>query len=641
MSANHDLDQGAACCRCASCMALGAEGDIAEGRYPIPTGPGIPTGPAIPNPPTISEPPTSPTAPGGSGTDSAGYTGPRYHTLLRGDDWNGTAVGVPAVVAYSFATRSLSNYATGSFLGQAGFVSGQSEALDANQRSSIREALKLWEQASGLFFVEIPDQPEREFYDIRFSLENLDYLGVSGVIGYAEPNSGVYGRNIQFALGEYADDPLRTGTDAFITALHEIGHAIGLKHPFHGTPNLSAAEDNTSNTVMSYTDGRNYTHLGPFDIEAVQHIYGTQAAEDAAPVRWARGPGGSLITTGDDAENLITGLVIRDVVHGNGGGDFIQTLGGDDEITPGAGDDVVFGGGGVDVLIAGALRQQAEIAVRRAGQGTVALPDGTDSFAEIETIRFLDGDLVLGADGAAGQVFRLYGAALGREPDPVGLAHWTSALRSGAVSLPGAVAALTGSAEFAGSYGTLSDAGFVSLLYANVLGREPDAAGLAFWTDAMRAGRSQAEVLLSFSESAEYRARTDGAFAGGVWIADAEAVEVLRAYVAVLDRLPDAGGLAGWIAAREAGLGQLDLVKHFVNSAEFQSRFGGLSNRDFVEQLYRTALDRPADPEGLAGWTRVLDAGIDSRAGVAFGFANSAELAIKVTPMVENGIWLA
>ena len=45
----------------------------------------------------------------------------------------------------------------------------------------------------------------------------------------------------------------------------------------------------------------------------------------------------------------------------------------------------------------------------------------------------------------------------------------------------------------------------------------------------------------------------------------------------MLDRLPDAGGLAGWIAAREAGLGELDLVKHFVNSAEFQSRFGGLS----------------------------------------------------------------
>ncbi len=75
MSANHDLDQGAACCRCASCMALGAEGDVAEGRYPIPTGPGIPTGPKIPNPPTISEPPTSPTAPGGSGTDSGGVHG--------------------------------------------------------------------------------------------------------------------------------------------------------------------------------------------------------------------------------------------------------------------------------------------------------------------------------------------------------------------------------------------------------------------------------------------------------------------------------------------------------------------------------------------------------------------------------------
>jgi hypothetical protein len=49
------------------------------------------------------------------------------------------------------------------------------------------------------------------------------------------------------------------------------------------------------------------------------------------------------------------------------------------------------------------------------GQGTVALPDGTDTFYDVETIRFLDGDLVLGAGGAAGQVYRLYGAALGRD----------------------------------------------------------------------------------------------------------------------------------------------------------------------------------------------------------------------------------
>ncbi len=652
-------------CGCALCAGPEAQGfAVEDGRYPIPNGPsipqgpsipigpGIPTGPSIPPGPSIPGPPTVPTVPtapsgGGGGTNTGGgYTGPRFLTLLRGDDWSGEAVGAPALVPYSFATRSLSNYATAGFPGRTGFISGESEPLDANQRAYIRTALELWEGVSGLFFVEVPDQPEQAFNGIRFSMENLDHYGVEGLAGLSLPNSllptpsGTYGFNIQFAMKYYAEDPLLMGTDAFLTTLHEIGHAVGLKHPFHGSPNLSVAEDNTNNTVMSYTGAGNNTHLGPFDIDAVRHIYGTQQAEEAASIRWAHGPGGSLITTGDDVGNAITGLLIRDIVRGGGGDDLIRTLGGDDEIAPGAGDDAVFGGAGLDVVDTGVLRLQAKVEVG-VGQGTVALPDGTDSFYQVETIRFVDGDLVLGAGSAGGQVFRLYGAALGREPDAVGLSYWTSVLRSGAVSLDGAATALMRSSEFAGGHAAQTNAGFVSQLYANVLDRAPDAAGLAFWTEAMRAGHGRAEVLLAFSESAEYQHRTAAVFAEGVWIADPDAVEVLRAYVAVLDRLPDAGGLAGWTAARGAGFSQFELVTAFVESAEFQARFGGLSNRDFVEQLYRTALDRQADPEGLAVWTRVLDSGADSRAGVALGFAGSAEMTVKLTPMVAEGVLFA
>ena len=653
MSAYRHHDQSIACCHCANCLMQGADGGSAEARYPIPNGPGIPTaptiptgptipiGPTIPSPPTIPEPPTSPTVPTSPASASEGYTGPRFHTLLWGEPyWNGAATGTPALVPYSFATRSLSHYATAGSAAQAGFDAGSSEPLDANQQASIRMALALWEQVSGLFFVEVPDQPEREFSGIRFSMENLDWMGIEGVVGYAGPNSGTYGFNIQFNLKYCADDPLQMGTDPFVTAMHEIGHAVGLKHPFHGTPNLSSAEDNTNNTVMSYTDGGNYTHLGPYDIDAVRHIYGTQEAEEAAPVRWAHGRGGSLISVGNDAGNGITGLFIRDIVHGQGGDDLIQTFGGDDLIMSGAGNDAVFGGAGMDILDTGALRLQAVVALG-AGRGTVALPDGMDTFYDVETIRFLDGDLVLGADGTAGQMYRLYGAALGRTPDVVGLGHWTSAVQSGALSLSDAIAGLTGSAEFAGGYASQTDVGFVTQLYANVLGRAPDAAGLAFWTEAMHGGQSRADVLLAFSDSAEYRQKTDGAFAQGLWIANPEAVDVMRAYLAVLDRLPDAGGLAHWAAARDGGLEQSELVGAFVSSAEFQARFGGLSNRDFVEQLYRTALDREADAGGLAAWTYTLDAGLAGRAGVALGFAGSAELNAKVTALVEDGILFA
>ncbi len=640
-------------CFCPHCMALQDDG-ASGSRYTIPngptipsgptipTGPSIPSGPTIPPSPPIPDPttPTSPTTP--DGTD--GYTGPRYHTLLWPEmgDWNGAEVGTPVLVPYSFATRSLSRYAVAGTGAQTGFDLTASEALDTNQRASIRQALDLWEEVSGLTFIEVPDPAELNLNGIRFSMEDLDIrLGIEGVLGYAMPNSTwVHGFNIQFNQVHYADDLLLKGTDPFATAMHEIGHAVGLKHPFHGSPNLSTEEDNTSNTVMSYTDGGNYSHLGWIDIEAVRHIYGTPEAEAAAPVRWSRGPGGALVTTGNDAANAIAGLVIRDVVHANAGDDLIETHGGDDEITAGAGNDAVFGGAGLDTLVTGALRLQAQVALG-AGRGTVALPDGTDTFYDVEVLRFLDGDLVLGAGGAAGQVYRLYGAVLGREPDAVGLGHWASALQSGAISASGAAAALTGSAEFAGSHAAQNNAGFVATLYQNVLGRAPDAAGLDFWMNAMAAGAGRAAVVLGFSDSPEHRQKTDGAFAGGLWIADPEAVDVVRAYAAVLDRLPDAGGLASWTVARDAGLGQADLIGTFVDSDEFQARFGGLSNRDFVEQLYRASLDRAADAGGLAAWTHVLDAGLGTRTGVALGFAGSAEMTAKITPLVEDGILFA
>jgi hypothetical protein len=126
-----------------------------------------------------------------------------------------------------------------------------------------------------------------------------------------------------------------------------------------------------------------------------------------------------------------------------------------------------------------------------------------------------------------------------------------------------------------------------------------------------------------------------------LWTVDPEAVDVLRGYVAVLDRLPDAGGLVNWTVAREAGLSQPDLIAHLASSAEFQARFGGLSNRDFVEQLYRTSLDRRPTRTGWPPGPYVLDAGIDSRAGVALGFAASTEMTIKLAPMVADGILFA
>ena len=72
--------------------------------------------------------------------------------------------------------------------------------------------------------------------------------------------------------------------------------------------------------------------------------------------------------------------------------------------------------------------------------------------------------------------------------------------------------------EFREKYGSVDDARFVGLLYANVLGRAPDAAGMAYQLGALQGGLGRAQLVVNFSESPEHRA--DAQFVGVIrdWV---------------------------------------------------------------------------------------------------------------------------
>ena len=106
------------------------------------------------------------------------------------------------------------------------------------------------------------------------------------------------------------------GRNGYATLLHEIGHGLGLRHPFEVIQNgytLALTLDNERHTVMSYTFAPNtnivtvegtqasYTYfwealrpstLMPLDIEALQYLYGantsTRTGNDT--YTWARSP---------------------------------------------------------------------------------------------------------------------------------------------------------------------------------------------------------------------------------------------------------------------------------------------------------------------------------------------------------------
>lgn len=278
------------------------------------------------------------------------------------------------------------------------------------------------------------------------------------------------------------------------------------------------------------------------------------------------------------------------------------------------------------------------------GQNQILIGQGgTDRLLAGNGNDVLLGDLFMPdlAPDLAGQVFRLYRATLGRDPDAAGLRSWSGQLFEEEATLSKIVGGFTGSAEFRQTYGALSDGQFVELLYNNVLERSSDAAGLASWVDRLVSGSSRSDVVLGFSESAELKNATQTAstqFATRHSEAD-WTDEVYRLYGASLGREPDMAGLRAWSARLADGLDPDKVAAGFTNSPEFAVRFGAPGDGAFVDLLYGNVLGRAADAAGRDGWVAQLAGGTE-RSALLNGFANSPEY-IKTTEDALEGFMRA
>ncbi len=105
-------------------------------------------------------------------------------------------------------------------------------------------------------------------------------------------------------------------------------------------------------------------------------------------------------------------------------------------------------------------------------------------------------------DFEAMQVARLAQATLGRHPDEAALGAWSRGVDAG-FPLRDLAAAFLASDEYRLAHAGQDDTAFVNLLYANALGRAPDAGGFAAWTGALAAGVTRADIAATISESAE------------------------------------------------------------------------------------------------------------------------------------------
>lgn len=152
-------------------------------------------------------------------------------------------------------------------------------------------------------------------------------------------------------------------------------------------------------------------------------------------------------------------------------------------------------------------------------------------------------------------VARLYWAFFGRIPDVDGTTFWAERHRQG-TRLATIAQSFATSTEFATKTGKLSDQRFVEHTYTSVLGRQPDPAGLWYWTARLGSKRStRGQVMVQVSESPE-NVRTTAA-----------RVRAYLAYAGMLRRSPTPAQLDAAAAAPLA-----DVIAVILHSTAYATR---------------------------------------------------------------------
>ena len=169
------------------------------------------------------------------------------------------------------------------------------------------------------------------------------------------------------------------------------------------------------------------------------------------------------------------------------------------------------------------------------------------------------------SQGRFGPIIRLYTAYFLRLPDYGGLMHWFNTMYPSSgygSSLAQVSDQFAGSPEFVARYGALDNAGFVSLVYQNVLGRNAEPGGFAYWVGQLNAGMTRGQMMIGFSESPENQGIT------------ATGQRITLVYASMLQRVPNANEHAQWLADMNAGRADLlSLINSLLQSAEYAARF--------------------------------------------------------------------
>lgn len=342
--------------------------------------------------------------------------------------------------------------------------SSAAKPLTSQDQANFDQALQRWANVANLNFVKVAESPN-EVGDIRvaYSQDPDEFTLAWSYLPGRSVRAGDIWANTSGLLNFQDWNP---GTISFEALLHEIGHVLGLKHPFFDPDNTTAATlppelDDTMHTVMSYTyttpagdEGNEYSFHPTtpmiLDIAAIQYLYGANMQYHSGNDVYAFNETTSFHETIWDAGGIdtiqFTGSMPNAIDLNPNAASFIGTpvyvqsngvnvgssipnvwiAGGVtiENVIAGQGNDFLIGntssnsldgGPGIDYVEVRSPRAQSVLNKTSSSYALTAIaqPADTDQLINIERLKFDDINLALDLNGQAGQVAKLIGAVFG------------------------------------------------------------------------------------------------------------------------------------------------------------------------------------------------------------------------------------
>ena len=127
--------------------------------------------------------------------------------------------------------------------------------------------------------------------------------------------------------------------------------------------------------------------------------------------------------------------------------------------------------------------------------------------------------------------------------------------------------------------------------------------------------------------------------ASSTW--DLQGGVVIRLYRAWFQAYPSTSSMAAWLQRRRDGLYLASMSKLFAANPSRKARYDGLTNAQFVNQVYLDVLGHAGSPANAATWKQRLDHGL-ARSDMMVTFAQSAEFRARIAERTRiYGSWFA